>query len=340
MSPTEKKTLETILQMGGGYVLDFNNRTFQEFVLHSTGLDIDKAEIGGSGSKANRLRHFWNNQPDYVVGQLLNDLADYAQVESQLKENCRIIANRLLTGHRVTTAKDQKRIWGDKGYRLFLSHKAEVKKEAAELKECLESFGISAFVAHADIGPTKEWQNEIENALASMHAFVALLTKTFHHSEWTDQEVGYALARGVPLIAVKLGIDPYGFIGKVQALSCTWSDVPLEIAKLLIEQPRMIDAFTEAAAGCGSFEIGNTLSKLLARIEFLTESQAKQLASAFNVSVQLQGSFGFNGKMEWVYGPGLAFHLSRATGKEYEIVPIVVSGMERLQIKLKLDVPS
>jgi hypothetical protein len=35
-------------------------------------------------------------------------------------------------------------------------------------------------------------QNEIETALESMDAFVALLTENFHESLWTDQEVGYS----------------------------------------------------------------------------------------------------------------------------------------------------
>jgi hypothetical protein len=50
-----------------------------------------------------------------------------------------------------------------------------------------------------------------------MDGFVALLTTEFHDSDWTDQEVGYALARRVPIISVRMGRDPYGFLGKFQA---------------------------------------------------------------------------------------------------------------------------
>ena len=56
----------------------------------------------------------------------------------------------------------------------------------------------------------------------AMDAFAALMTEGFHDSDWTDQEVGFALARGVPVIAVKLGRDPYGFLGKFQALRADW----------------------------------------------------------------------------------------------------------------------
>lgn len=323
----EKRTLEKFLQMASGYVLDFSNRTFQEFVLESAGLDIDQGEVGGSGSKANRLRFFWSNQPDHVVGKLLRDLTDYVETDSPLKEQCRAIASRLLSGHRLATATDQERIWGSRGYRVFLSHKSEVKKETAQLKEGLDLFGISAFVAHADIKPTRQWQEEIENALASMHAFVVLLTKEFHDSNWTDQEVGYALARGVPMIVVKLGRDPYGFIGKFQALSCSWDQAPTEVAKLLIAQPRMLDAYIEAVSKCRNYDHGNALSKVLPVVQTLTETQAEQLVSAFNESTQLQGSFGFNGRREWKFGPGLASHLSRATGKPYALKEVAAGTL-------------
>jgi hypothetical protein len=305
--------------MQSGYVLDFSNRTFQEFVMESTGLDIGDAEVGGSGSKANRLRHFWSSQPDHVVGRLLKDLTDYAETDSPLREQCRAIASRLLSGHRVLTGMELERIWGTKGFRVFLSHKSEVKTETGKLKEALGVFGISAFVAHADVKPTTEWQTEIENALASMHAFVALLTKDFHNSDWTDQEVGYALARHVPMIAVKLEMDPYGFIGKFQALSCGWDDAAGKIAKLLIVRPQMLEAFIEAVPDCASFDKGNALSQVFPHITTLTDSQANRIASAFNSNPQLQGSYGFTGSWPSKFGPGLASLLTRATGKSYEI---------------------
>jgi len=211
------------------------------------------------------------------------------------------------------------RIWGDGGFRIFLSHKAEVKKEVAALKSALGSFGATCFVAHEDIHPTAEWQNEIENALASMNAFVALLTKGFHDSLWTDQEVGFAIARKVPIIAVKLGLDPYGFIGKFQALSSDWEHAPVKIAKLLIKQPMMLEAFIKALPRCPSFEEGITISEVFSEIETLTPEQADEMMSCFNRNTDLRGSWGFNGKYPSRYGDGLAPLLSKVTGRKYMI---------------------
>lgn len=85
----------------------------------------------------------------------------------------------LAIGKRDVSADAVKRIWGDGGFRLFLSHKTSVKKEAADLKDRLGLFGIAVFVAHEDIHPTKTWQDEIENALASMDGFIAPDDKRF-----------------------------------------------------------------------------------------------------------------------------------------------------------------
>ena len=66
--------------MGSGYVLDFSNRTFAEFVDESVRRDIyDSRYEYGSGSKANRLRGFWNIEGNNLVGKLIGDLIEYGK---------------------------------------------------------------------------------------------------------------------------------------------------------------------------------------------------------------------------------------------------------------------
>ena len=110
-------------------------------------------------------------------------------------------------------------LWGDADFlRLFITHKSEYKERATEIRDACQEMGITCFVAHEDIEPTTEWQSEIERALQSMDALLALLTPDFHDSNWTDQEVGAAVGRQIPVIPVRSGRDPYGFIGKYQAI--------------------------------------------------------------------------------------------------------------------------
>lgn len=242
----------------------------------------------------------------------------FLEIEIIEDQDWRKESDLLMTGKRFVLPDTEKRIWEDGGYRLFLSHKTEVKKEVVELKEKLKLFGISSFVAHVDIHPTKEWQDEIENALSSMDALVAILTEGFHDSLWTDQEVGFAFGRGVPIISVRLGKDPYGFIGKFQALSCSWVMAAKEVTKILVKNNSMLNAYIKAVQNCRSFDHGNILAEILPCINSISEQQVKDLLYAFNENSDVRGSFGFNGARPKLYGDGLAYHLSRLTGRTYK----------------------
>jgi hypothetical protein len=224
----------------------------------------------------------------------------------------------LITTNRTVAPEGAKRIWSDDGgFRLFLSHKSEVKKQAAGLKEHLSLFGVSAFVAHDDIHPTRAWQEEIENALLSMDAFVAVMTEDFHDSDWTDQEVGFALARGVPVIALRLGRDPYGFLGKFQAMSSDWDNAAEGIVKLLIRHDRMFSAYVLAMRNCTNFDNGNRLSRILPSIEKLTSQQIDELVAAYNENSEIRGSFGFSGTKPSYWGQGLVPHLHRLGTRQF-----------------------
>lgn len=126
-------------------------------------------------------------------------------------------------------------------FRLFISHISKDKGIATRLKQALQAHFISGFVAHEDIHPTKEWQDEIERALNSMHAMVAVHTLGFSESVWTQQEIGFALGRRTKVISFKMGEDPKGFVSKHQALprkNRTAEEIAAEIAGLLKADPR------------------------------------------------------------------------------------------------------
>jgi hypothetical protein len=102
LSYGEKRNLERLLNMEGGYVLSFSTRQFNEFVFDSTGKSLaDEKYCAAGGSKANRLRAFWALEPDHVVGKLLADLIAYAtptqmqDEDAALFDACRKAADRL-----------------------------------------------------------------------------------------------------------------------------------------------------------------------------------------------------------------------------------------------------
>lgn len=79
LSFSDKKRLETFLDMGGGYVLNFSNNSLQRFVHDAIGVDIynPKYDYGSSASKANRIRGIWEKESDYQVGLLTEAFVIY-----------------------------------------------------------------------------------------------------------------------------------------------------------------------------------------------------------------------------------------------------------------------
>jgi hypothetical protein len=75
LTTLEKKRLENLFGMGGGYVLDLTNNTFAEFFRENADVNIyaGKYDINGD-SKARRLRAFWEVEPDEVVGNVILQL--------------------------------------------------------------------------------------------------------------------------------------------------------------------------------------------------------------------------------------------------------------------------
>ena len=262
-------------------------------------------------------------QRDEIQTQICGDLNDlhnaqnehiaevFLEMDVAEERDWRQESGLLISTTRTVAADGERRVWGEEGFRLFLSHKSEVKKQTAHLKDGLSLFGVSAFVAHQDIHPTRAWQDEIENALLSMDAFVALTTEEFHDSDWTDQEVGFALARGVPVIAVQLGRIPYGFLGKFQALRADWDSAAEGILKLLMKHDRMFSAYVHALRKCPSLDCGNVLARALPGIEKASDQQIDELVAAANENAEVRYSFGFRGNKPALHGDGLISHLHR-----------------------------
>lgn len=108
LSYKEKKIIkDSLIQQG--YVLDFSNSGFNDFVGDITKLNIDdpKYSESNSGSKGQRLLKFMELESDYTVGTLLKalfrELVDYKNRHGQSKDDSyyRIYASvyeRLISG--------------------------------------------------------------------------------------------------------------------------------------------------------------------------------------------------------------------------------------------------
>jgi len=192
------------------------------------------------------------------------------------------------------------------GYvRLFLSHLSDHRVYAAELQARLLPYGISAFVAHNDIEATKEWEAEIQSALASCDVLLALLHPGFHQSNWTDQEIGFAMGRYLPVFSVRLGQDPYGFIGRFQAFDGGRKH-PTDLARELVEclkthkQTRhlMANALVTLFEESGSFADAKERIGHLEKIDYWSNSFSERLRNAVEANPQIDGAWGVADRVE------------------------------------------
>ncbi|MGA2070749.1 MAG: toll/interleukin-1 receptor domain-containing protein [Sedimentisphaerales bacterium] len=228
-----------------------------------------------SGNKESYIVEMISNSPDSVLLDLAQHVG-YKEIFTQLKEPT---------------------FWTPDYFRLFISHVSVIKDYATALQNGLYKYSISAFVAHKDIEPTKEWQNEIELALYTMDAMVALLTLDFHKSVWTDQEVGIAIGRKALVIPVRYHIDPYGFIAKHQALEGKDSEQTAKeifniLAKHKLTKERMSQIVVNKFLSSGSFQDAKDNMTLLEQCDYFNDESLNRIEKSTDANFQIEHSFG------------------------------------------------
>jgi hypothetical protein len=78
ISPGDMQVVERVLDMGSGYVLDFSDRTFDEFIGHEIGIDATAARYSvDGGSKAKRLRRILHSLSSGQQAKLLRAFLKY-----------------------------------------------------------------------------------------------------------------------------------------------------------------------------------------------------------------------------------------------------------------------
>lgn len=182
---------------------------------------------------------------------------------------------------------------------IFLSYSHKSRRLAGELKDCLESFGFTVFLAHEDLKPSVPWRKEILKNLRQCDVFIPIVTRGFMESDWTDQETGFALALKKKIIPVRVHDNPYGFIGAFQALKLkkgSSNETCWEIAECLHEESRFAQAVKDGAIDVflsrSDFnEVASTVKKLLRLRPF----SAEQLYRIIEGSAGNQGIYGCRG---------------------------------------------
>lgn len=171
LSSRERRKLELLLEMGGGWVLNFSDRTFHEFFDEYVGKDIDQPKYQTRGtSKANRIRSFWDQEPNGVVARCLKELIEHARdaviltKDQSVLDACQAILTRLSLNKPVA---DIEAIVAEGDDRDF-------ERVASAASECIE-------------------KNQPELGLDRLHTFVV------KYARMLCEEHGVAVNRDVPL---------------------------------------------------------------------------------------------------------------------------------------------
>jgi len=240
----------------------------------------------------------WNDSRSAYVLEMAADAPDQTLID--LAEHCGF-ATELKPKHQGIDPA----FWRKGMFRLFLSHLSSQREVAANLQDALLKYGISAFVAHNDIEPTDEWQTQIETALATCDSLIALLHDGFHSSNWTDQELGYAMGQGVPVFSVHFGQAPYGFIGRFQAFAGR-NKSGAELAQEIFDglrkhkqtQSLMSEVLVEQFEQSGSFAEAKTRMTYLEDLDKWEPSFTARIRAAATANSQINGSYGIPHRVE------------------------------------------
>lgn len=235
-----------------------------------------------------RAMHFGDEDYPYCVADVLGKLVEADEKNLDRLESYIGSEEKTLTD--ATDAHDEQR-----ACRVFISHKAEDKLCASALKDCLALFGICGFVAHEDIEITSLWEAEIEKHLRDCDGFVYISTSLSNRSEWCQQEVGWALGRGVPIVAFSFDETPQAFLGQRQArwiAQRSWSELAKEVFDVLSKcddtSYLLANGLIDLLEKSQSFDESSRLVKLLWNISKLTTPQIKRLRSCIETNDQVR----------------------------------------------------
>jgi hypothetical protein len=243
-------------------------------------------------------------------------IQEYDDTDSYAKEAIPVVSQPSIDPNSLS-------IWQKGQIRLFISHRDSNKREAKALAGVLSEYGVSSFVAHDTIEPMTTWQNEILKGLKTMEVMLAFITDSFHDSVWTNQEIGYALGRNIPIISLKMaGADPNGFISNVQAIKGRPDDANHNaeaICKVLVEklgnkarlQTAIVDAFVQSP---DFKETKLRFCRMQSFVSNLSESELNHIITEFKQNYPLYSAMyltnGYN---------RLKKFLSSSTGRAFNI---------------------
>lgn len=179
--------------------------------------------------------------------------------------------------------------------RVFFSHSSKDYELVAALADYLGAIGLEVFVAHKQIEVSRQWEQRITEEINRAEVFVALLTKNFHASDWTDQEFGMALALEKTIVPLADPILPYGFMAKTQAhrLDGDLRQAAVEIGKAIASESKLTRRLRSALArhlkDCANYDQAIAATRLINELKGFSRNLVNCIIHAAATNHEIYG---------------------------------------------------
>ena len=121
--------------------------------------------------------------------------------------------------------------------KIFISHSSKNKHDAKNIKNILRDFFpcIEVFVAHDDLQPTQNFNEDIIDKLKKCGLFILLVSKNIVDSNYVQQEIGMGKILNKRILPIRLDDTiQNGFIQQIQGIKKPELDG--DLLKIIIEQ--------------------------------------------------------------------------------------------------------
>ncbi|AXK45497.1 toll/interleukin-1 receptor domain-containing protein [Brachybacterium saurashtrense] len=226
---------------------------------------------------------------------------DYVDALSRVSDETLEEMYRIATGTPEQAREMEKSsdVWRDGQLRLFISHISTEKSFTMKVSEELRTYGIHGFVAHEHLPTEKNWGESLQDALRSMHAFIAFIHPEFEKSVYCAQEVGWALGRNVPSRFLRFGELPSGFAAQLQSPDMIKSSTnQYAVAKSIVDwlagreeiREQLSSVLSKALIKAYSFDHAGTIAEAIVKCSSLSAQSIVDIGVAHAKNNQVSQS--------------------------------------------------
>jgi len=119
-------------------------------------------------------------------------------------------------------------------FNVFISHSVRDMDVVYQFKQWLEHYGIVVYVDSMQPQYGSPLRVKVSDAIAHSDCVIAILTQNGARADWVNQEIGYAIHAGKPIIpVVEDGVKVKGFIAEVDHVTFQVTDPATAITNVI-----------------------------------------------------------------------------------------------------------